>query len=195
VYDALGTYLRKVSTSSPLAQTYFDQGLRLTIGFGHETARTSFHEAVKHDSTCAMCWWGLAWALGPYINARMDSTSGVEAYAAVRRARQYATAASPVERALIDAMASRCEEVPMRLRAWCLYRRRLLGDVARVAAHTVTTAVCTLTREPELAVGIVACIQTHGSRANWHPHIHTIVTGIGIIGAWRPRSTVAPRKL
>ena len=31
--------------------------------------------------------------------------------------------------------------IPRRLRAWCLYRRRLLGDVARVAARTVTAAV------------------------------------------------------
>lgn len=39
--------------------------------------------------------------------------------------------------------------IPKRLRASCLYRRRLLGD---------------------LAVGIVACRPTHGSRANWPPH-------------------------
>ncbi len=27
-----------------------------------------------------------------------------------------------------------------------------------------------------LSVGIVACLQTHGSRANWHPHLHLLVT-------------------
>jgi len=53
--------------------------------------------------------------------------------------------------------------IPKRLRTWCLYRRALLGDLARVAARTVTAAVRTLTREPDLAVGVVACIQTHGS--------------------------------
>ena len=78
--------------------------------------------------------------------------------------------------------------IPKRLRAWCLYRRRLLGDVARVAARTVTAAVRTLTREPGLAVGIVACVQTHGSRANWHPHIHMIVTD----GGFRPDGTFVP---
>lgn len=61
--------------------------------------------------------------------------------------------------------------IPKRLRTWCLYRRSLLGDLARVAARTVTAAVRTLTRERDLAVGVVACIQTHGSLANWHPHI------------------------
>ncbi len=64
--------------------------------------------------------------------------------------------------------------IPKRLHTWCLYRRALLGDLARVAARTVTAAVRTLTREPNLAVGVVACIQTHGSLANWHPHIHLL---------------------
>jgi hypothetical protein len=57
--------------------------------------------------------------------------------------------------------------IPRRLRTWCLYRRTLLGDLARVAARTVTAAVRALTGEPTLAVGFVGCIQTHGSLANW----------------------------
>lgn len=69
--------------------------------------------------------------------------------------------------------------IPKRLRAWCLYRRSLLGDLARVAARTVTRAVRALTGEPTLAVGIVGCVQTHGSLANWHPHIHMIATDGG----------------
>jgi hypothetical protein len=56
-----------------------------------------------------------------------------------------------------------------RLRAYCLYRCRLLGEIAQVAACTVTAAIRTLTGERDLAVGIVACLQTHGSRANGHP--------------------------
>jgi hypothetical protein len=69
--------------------------------------------------------------------------------------------------------------IPKLLRAWCLYGRPLLGDLARVAARTVTAAVRTLTGESTLAVGIVGCIQTHGSLANWHPHIHMIATDGG----------------
>lgn len=48
--------------------------------------------------------------------------------------------------------------IPKRLRAYCLYRRRLLGEIARVAARTVTAAIRTLTGERDLAVGIVACL-------------------------------------
>jgi hypothetical protein len=60
-----------------------------------------------------------------------------------------------------------------------LYRRRLLGEIARVAARTVTVAIRTRTGEHDLAIGIVACLQTHGSRANWHPHLHLLVTDGG----------------
>ncbi len=70
--------------------------------------------------------------------------------------------------------------IPKRLRAYCLYRRRLLGEIARVAARTVTAAIRTLTGERDLAVGIVACLQTHGSHANWHPHLHLLVTDGGV---------------
>ncbi len=52
----------------------------------------------------------------------------------------------------------------------------------------VTTAVRTLTREPDLAVGIVACLQTHGSLANWHLHLHLLVTD----GGFRPDGTFIP---
>ena len=71
--------------------------------------------------------------------------------------------------------------VPTRLRAYCVYRRRLLGEMARVVARTVT-AIRTLTGKRELAVGIVACRQTQGLRANWHPHLHLLVTD----GGFRP---------
>ena len=78
--------------------------------------------------------------------------------------------------------------IPKRLRTWCLYRRALLGDLARVAGRTVTAAVRTLTHEPGLAVGVVACIQTHGSLANWHPHLHMLVTD----GGFRADGTFVP---
>ena len=75
--------------------------------------------------------------------------------------------------------------IPKRLRAYGLYRRCLLGEIARVAARTLTAAIRTLTGARDLAVGIVACVQTHGSRANWHPHRHRLVTD----GGFRPDGT------
>lgn len=75
--------------------------------------------------------------------------------------------------------------ITKRLRTYCLYRRRLLGEIARVATRTVTAVIRTLSGERERAVGLVACLQTHGSRANWHPHLHLLVTD----GGFRPDIT------
>jgi len=55
--------------------------------------------------------------------------------------------------------------IPKRLRPYCLYRRALLGDLARLAARIVTAGVRATTGEPDLRVGIIACLQTHGSLA------------------------------
>jgi hypothetical protein len=75
--------------------------------------------------------------------------------------------------------------IPKRLRASCLDRRCLLGEIARVAARTLTVAIRTLTGARDLAVGLVACVQTHGARANVHPHRHRLVTD----GGCRPDGT------
>lgn len=115
LYANLGTLGRPVTTTVPDAQRYFDQGLRLTYGFGHGEAVESFRAALAHDPACAMCAWGMAWALGPYINAGRDSARIVGAYAAIRQAQQLAAspgAVSDVERALIEAMSVRYEATP-----------------------------------------------------------------------------------
>jgi tetratricopeptide (TPR) repeat protein len=59
-----GAHLR-VSTRVPLAQAYFDQGLRLLhLGWGAE-ARRAFAEAARLDPRLAMAYWGLALTRGP----------------------------------------------------------------------------------------------------------------------------------
>jgi hypothetical protein len=106
LYDNLGTLHYKVTAAAP-AQTFFDQGLRLAWGFNHEEAIASFTEAARQDSTCAMCWWGIAYALGPNINAPMDTAAVRPAWEAIRRAQANAARATPAERDLIAAMAQR----------------------------------------------------------------------------------------
>jgi hypothetical protein len=76
--------------------------------------------------------------------------------------------------------------VRTRLRAYCLYRRCPLGEIARVAARTVTAAVRTLTGEREFAVGIVACLQKHGSRPVSRPAAPAIPS------RWSGSPTTAP---
>ncbi len=112
LYDDLGDYHYAVSTSVPLAQEYFDQGLRLYYAFNHAEAIRAFREAQRLDPTCAMCWWGEAIAWGPNINLPMDSASGVAAHAALQGAVSLQRHASAKERALIDALATRYVAVP-----------------------------------------------------------------------------------
>ena len=75
--------------------------------------------------------------------------------------------------------------VPKRLRPYFLYDRKLLGELSRVAARTVTSFIRASVGEKDLSVGIVSSIQTHGSLANWHPHLHMLVTD----GGFRPDGT------
>jgi tetratricopeptide (TPR) repeat protein len=107
LYDNLGDHHREITTSVPAAQAYFDQGLRLYYAFNHPEAIRAFRAAQRLDSLCAMCYWGEALAWGPNINLPMDSAGGVAAHAALQRALAVRSHASGVERALIDALASR----------------------------------------------------------------------------------------
>lgn len=96
-------------TASESAQAYFDQGLALTFGFNHEAAVDSFREGARLDPDCAMCFWGVALALGPNINAPMGPEAGKAAYAAVRKAQALAPKVSEREQAYIAALATRYE--------------------------------------------------------------------------------------
>ncbi len=106
----LGTWHHRISTTSPEAQRYFDQGLRLTYGFNHDEAVRSFERSTQLDPDCAMCHWGIAYALGPNINLPMEGKTEPRALAAIRRAVNLKTRATAGERALIEAMAVRYGE-------------------------------------------------------------------------------------
>ncbi|MBM3512162.1 MAG: hypothetical protein FJX59_00445 [Alphaproteobacteria bacterium] len=112
LFDNLGSHSFKVTTANTEARAYFDQGLRLAYGFNHAEAIRAFKAAQSIDPTCAMCFWGEAWALGPNINLLMPKGDTGAAIRAARRAKDLAVAASPRERALADAIASRYAEDP-----------------------------------------------------------------------------------
>ena len=107
LFDNLGALHRPITTASPLAQQYFDQGLRLAYGFNFEEAINSFEEAARQDPEAAMAYWGMALALGPNINAPMSSAQERRAYDLVQKAKARLAKASPSERALVDALAAR----------------------------------------------------------------------------------------
>jgi tetratricopeptide (TPR) repeat protein len=108
LYDGLGTYSREITTKNPKAQRYFDQGLALLHGFNHRGAFRSFQEAARLDPQCAMAHWGAALAAGPHINYPLVPPPMAElAWKELTLAKQNASNASEVERALIDALSKR----------------------------------------------------------------------------------------
>jgi tetratricopeptide (TPR) repeat protein len=112
LWDGLGAVSYKITTSNPAAQTYFDQGLRLTFAFNHGEAQRAFRKAQKLDPDCAMCFWGEALVLGPNINLPMQDEALAPAFAAAQKARALAAKASPREQALIAAVSARYAEDP-----------------------------------------------------------------------------------
>ena len=103
----LGTFSRKISSSNPEAQAYFDQGFQLMYAFGKWDAIRSFREAWKRDPECAMCYWGEAWAWGSNLNEVMLQEGSPFAYAAAQKALALKHKGTPREQAFIDAMAVR----------------------------------------------------------------------------------------
>src|SRR6266516_3604377 len=118
LYTDLGTYHKDIGTKVPAAQQYFDQGLRLVYGFNHAEAIRAFARAAELDPTCAMCYWGIAYAYGPHVNAGMDSASGVKAYEAAQKALSLSKTAPAWQRGYINAVVARYAQSMMDLRPW-----------------------------------------------------------------------------
>ena len=109
--DALGPLTRQITTASPEAQKFFDQGIQMMYAFTPLRAARSFRQAQREDPDCAMCFWGEAWAWGPYLNGPMGRDDAPRAYENIRKAKKLAGKhANEVEQALIEAMVIRYEE-------------------------------------------------------------------------------------
>lgn len=107
LFKGLGTHHHKISTRDARAQRLFDQGIRLTFGFNHAEAIRSFREAARLDKHCAMCWWGVAFALGSNINLPMPDDAIKPAWQALQNAEALKRYAPREERDWIDALAAR----------------------------------------------------------------------------------------
>ncbi|WP_305987242.1 hypothetical protein [Roseibium sp. MMSF_3544] len=115
----LGTYSRKISTSSEDVQNLFDQGLVWLYGYNHEAAAVCFEDAIRKDPKCGMAYWGLAYAIGPNYNKPWEFFEPDERVSTLQRARETVDAGmalsndlQPVEVALIDAIGKRFPDDP-----------------------------------------------------------------------------------
>lgn len=105
---ATGDYSWKITTDNETAQAYFDQGMQLRFAYGVDEAARSMAAARRLDPTCAMCYWGEAFALGSYLNGGMTSEKAPFAHAAISKAVDLAGLnASQLEKDLIAASVVR----------------------------------------------------------------------------------------
>src|SRR5882724_4911450 len=107
LYDSLGSYSYRITTTSADAQRGFDQGLRLVYAFNHHEARWALREAARLDPACAMCFWGIALTEGSNYNDPTNTEREKKAATAAQEAARLAAGAPPPERALIQALAKR----------------------------------------------------------------------------------------
>jgi len=108
LYRGFTGYARKVTTESPEAQRLFDQGIQLLYGFNHDEAIRSFERAAKVDPSCAMAWWGSAYARGLHINnPEMGEEQSKLAFEAAEKAVAALDNETKLEKALVRAVRQR----------------------------------------------------------------------------------------
>jgi tetratricopeptide (TPR) repeat protein len=103
----LGVHTFTVTTRSPRAQQFVNQGVNLVYGFNHAEAGRAFAEAARLDPSCAMAYWGQALVLGPNINAAMNPDDEARAHELIQKAVSLGGRATPRERDYIAALARR----------------------------------------------------------------------------------------
>ncbi|MFF5159352.1 tetratricopeptide repeat protein [Streptomyces sp. NPDC000348] len=151
-YYDLGDHHRPVTTSSAEAQLWFDRGLVWTYAFNHEEAVACFGKAAEADPDCAMAHWGIAYALGPNYNKPWEAFGDGElvdavarTHGAVERAHEKAAHATPVERALIEALRARYPqaEAPQDCSVWNEpYADRMLAVYENAPGDPDVAALC-----------------------------------------------------
>ncbi|KAJ5654038.1 hypothetical protein N7490_001041 [Penicillium lividum] len=111
-YD-LGTFGRPITTTSAEAQIWFNRGLTWVYSFNHDEGVKCFEQAIAHDESCAIAYWGLAYALGPnYNKSWVVFGDGLKktiqrTYQACQKAKELAPSATPLEQTLISAIQAR----------------------------------------------------------------------------------------
>lgn len=109
VLDGFGTLAWPITTAVPEAQALFKRGMLQSYAFNENEAMRTFKAALAKDPNCAMCAWGVAYALGPNINSGpRGDVSEARRYALYAKARL--AGATPRETALVNALVLRYAE-------------------------------------------------------------------------------------
>ncbi len=113
-YFDLGHYQRPITTDSPEAHLWFNRGLIWCYAFNQEEGVRCFRRAAESDADCAIAYWGVAYAKGPFYNLLWTDFTPTElgdvvvtCHEAAGRALALNDRVSPVEQALIRALTRR----------------------------------------------------------------------------------------
>lgn len=105
--DGLGYAGIEPDTQNAEAKRWFEQGVRLIWAYDEVEAIRAFEQAQKLDPSCALCYWGEAWARGPTLNLQPRTEEHGKASAAVAKAAALSSKLGERDRALIRAMQIR----------------------------------------------------------------------------------------
>src|SRR5690348_3363313 len=111
----LGNVHHPVTTTSPEAQRFFDQGLMLHYGFNEEEAVRSFRRAAELDPNMAMAYWGIALAAGPSYISYIRPGAPVQEkipFESILKAMSLRAKFPEHERAYIEALSQRYTDAP-----------------------------------------------------------------------------------
>jgi len=108
--DGLGFAGLEPDSDDAEARAWFAQGVRLVWAFDEVEAVRAFREAQRRDPSCALCFFGEAWARSPTINLRGRAEELPAARAAAQRALALSGDLSERDLMLVQAMAIRTGE-------------------------------------------------------------------------------------
>lgn len=151
LFDGLGSLHHEITTRNPLAQRYYDQGLRcfdsyvIPVRVANGAAQC-FEYAAKLDPHCAMAWWGLSFCQQDEEGAMPTTQAGwVRAQIIARHAYDLATqfgtdkerrfcaarvlelAGTPYRQQFLDALDGAICAYPNDVELW-IWRGKVYGD-------------------------------------------------------------------
>ncbi|NRB53129.1 MAG: hypothetical protein HRU41_36070 [Saprospiraceae bacterium] len=177
LFEGLGEYSFPITSDNDLAQRYFEQGFKLTVGFNHAEAVRSFRYAIKQDENCAMCHWGLAYALGPNYNAGMEPEVVTVAYTAIQNALKLKDGLTEREVAFIDAMAERYGMAPTDDRS--AYDQAYTAAMRKVhQQYPADQEAATLLAEAIMDMHPWDLWEKSGAPKPWTPEILSLLEGV-----------------
>ena len=173
-----GTSTFAVTAQDDAARRLFHQGLQLDYAFEHAEAARAFRAAYARDASCAMCAWGVAYALSPNINAT-ERKNEPEIRRYLARAQAAAAKATPIEQALIAALSVRYGDAPpalqretaARAEALCSTRapEREVPPLEHAYAQAMTDVFERFPHDPDVVTIYADAVMVTSSWQWWDP--------------------------